>query len=288
MKLITGKGTEITISSDTTSTSLAVSSTSSTTDNSGAALQGTLTYNGINLYPSVYKEQIADKVKVYDGGVMIALGDSFTAMMTTNYLTPFAAKHGLVLDAQGLSSSKIARPEGEGNDTIKSFVTRLDEDIATYNATGGKTINGKAYTADDVKLVTFMGGANDWTTIDTSKNIDRVGNAQSTDSGTIYGATDYCLSTILSTFKNADVIAILQPFADGYLRDLKEGIVREIAERYSIPVCDACFNFGYSQKNATELTKMWQSDKLHLTNDGWQEIINRLEHTLNNLDRYRS
>lgn len=70
---------------------------------------------------------------------MVTLGDSYTAYLNS-YFDTFAQKHGLIQKNVGLASSKIARPEGEGQDTIKSFVTRLDELIASFPI----TINGKA------------------------------------------------------------------------------------------------------------------------------------------------
>lgn len=64
-------------------------------------------------------------------------------------------------------------------------------------------------------------------------------------------------------------------------------IVKECAEMYSLPICDCCFNF-YSPSNPAELSKYWQSDKLHLNADGHQKLIDKLETTLNTLDYYKS
>ena len=243
-------------------------------------------YNGLNLYPVNKPLQREDETKLYSGGLMVTLGDSYTAYLNS-YFDTFAQKHGLIQKNVGLASSKIARPEGEGLDTIKSFVTRLDELIASFPI----TINGKAYTTTDVKLITFMGGANDWTTIDTEKGIDRIGDRYSTDKGQIYGATKYCLETLQKTFPSADIIVILQPNngnnTDFCVMEMKENIVKECAEMYSLPICDCCFNF-YSPSNPTEFSKYWQNDKLHLNADGHQKLIDKLEVTLNTLDYYKS
>ena len=261
-----------------------VSSYSSYTDSDGDARQARLTYKGNRLYPIVNDAQIMHKKKVYSGGLMVTLGDSYTAMLKT-YFDTFAAAHGLVQKNVGLVSSKIARPEGEGNDTIKSFVTRLDELIASFPL----TINSKSYATTDVKLITFMGGANDWTTV--TSDTDRVGTRASTDKAQIYGATKYCLETLLKTFPAADIIVILQPNnannTDFSVMEWKESIVRECAEMYSLPICDCCFNF-YSPANPTELATYWQSDKLHLTAAGWQALIDKLELTLDTLSRYKA
>lgn len=256
------------------------------TDNEGSARQAILTYKGKRLYPKNYNDQRLDKIKIYNGGLMISLGDSYTAYLN-KFFDAFAVKHGLVQKNVGLASSKIARPEGEGQDTIKSFVTRLDELIASFPI----TISGKTYATTDVKLITFMGGANDWTTIDTEKGIDRIGDRYSTDKGQIYGATKYCLETLQKTFPSADIIVILQPNngnnTDFCVMEMKENIVKECAEMYSLSICDCCFNF-YSPSNPTELSKYWQSDKLHLNADGHQKLIDKLEVTLNTLDYYKS
>ena len=217
---------------------------------------------------------------------MISLGDSYTAYLN-KFFDAFAVKHGLVQKNVGLASSKIARPEGEGLDTIKSFVTRLDGLIASFPI----TINDTVYKITDVKLITFMGGANDWTTVDDSQGINRIGDRYSTDKGQIYGATKYCFQTLQSTFPTADIICILQPNnadnSDFCVMESKEKIVKECAEMFSIPICDCCFDF-YSPSNTTELTKYWRDDKLHLSDDGHQALIDKLETTLNTLPYYKS
>lgn len=255
-------------------------------DNEGSARQAVLTYQGKRLYPKNYKDLMIDKIKVYDGGLMITLGDSYTAYLNSFFDT-FAAKHGLIQKNVGLASSKIARPEGEGQDTIKSFVTRLDELIASFPI----TINDISYEISDVKLITFMGGANDWTTIDESQGIDRIGDRYSTDKGQIYGATKYCMQTLQTTFPTADIICILQPNnannSDFCVMELKENIVKECAEMFSLPICDCCFDF-YSPSNPDELAKYWNTDKLHLSVDGHQALIDKLETTLNTLPYYKA
>lgn len=248
--------------------------------------QGVLTYNGLNLYPVNKPSQRENETKVYSGGLMVTLGDSYTAYLSS-YFDKFATRHGLTQKNVGLASSKIARPEGEGLDTIKSFVTRLDELVSSFPI----TINDASYGIADVKLITFMGGANDWTTVDTSNGIDRIGNRYSTDKGQLYGATKYCLETLQKTFPSADIIVILQPNngnnTDFCVMELKESIVKECAEMYSLPICDCCFNF-FSPSNPTEFSKYWQSDKLHLNADGHQKLIDKLEVTLNTLNYYKS
>lgn len=256
------------------------------TDENGSARQAVLTYQGKRLYPKNYKDQRLDMIKVYHGGLMITLGDSYTAMLNT-FFDSFAEKHGLVQYNAGLASSKIARPEGEGLDTIKAFVTRLDELIESFPI----TIDGTSYEITDVKLITFMGGANDWTTVDANQGIDRIGDRYSNDKGQLYGATKYCMQTLQTTFPGADIICILQPNnannADFCVMELKENVIKECAEMFSIPICDCCFDF-FSPSNPTELSNYWQSDNLHLNASGHQAIIDRLEKTLNTLSYYKA
>ena len=134
-----------------------------------------------------------------------------------------------------------------------------------------------------------MGGANAWTTVDDTH--DRIGNIYSTDVAQIYGATKYCLNKLQNTFSTADIIVILQPNnannSDFCVMELKENIVKECAEMYSLPICDCCFNF-YSPANPVELSKYWQSDKLHLSALGHQALIDKLEITLDNLYYYKN
>lgn len=246
-----------------------------------SARSATLTYQGKRLFPNNYPGQRKDFIRNYGGGVMFALGDSYTAM-GASYFSAFAEKHGLVCDNRGLASSTIAGSEDKITVGYHAFWKRLDEAIAQYRA--GHTINGVAYTCEDVKLVTFMGGANDWSTVDPSKGIDRLGSPDSEDKEQLYGACKYIFSTLLATFPNADIVVILQPsnLARVFAHWQKERIVRDVAELYSLPVCDCCFEW-YNPTNPNDLATIWQSDQLHMTGKGNAAIFAKLEHTVNNL-----
>lgn len=251
------------------------------TDDSGNnARQAVLTYQGKKLYPKNYSAQRLDFVKDYGGGVMLTLGDSYTAM-GSSYFDTFAVRHGLVQDNRGVGSSTIAGTTN-GEVGFQPFWNRLDTAIAQYQAEGGYTISENAYTANDVKLITFMGGANDWYTVDAEQGIDRIGNIQSEDKAQLYGALNYIFPTMQTAFPNADIVVILQPFGNGYAMRLKEGIVKEMAEMYGIPVCDCAFEW-YSQSNPNDLATYWQADKLHQTAAGNQAIMAKLEKVVNNL-----
>lgn len=252
-------------------------------DNDGNARQAKLTYQGKTLYPITQQSQRQDKIKKYNGGVMFTLGDSYTAYMNTHF-TNFATKHGLVQDNRGLASSTIAGSADGVTVGYHAFWVRLDEAIAEYAA--GKVINGTTYNKEDVKLITFMGGANDWTTIDESQGINRIGSGiNETNKETLYGALNYIFSTLLSTFPNADVVVILQPSNPNkgvQNMYLKENIVREMAELYSLPIVDCCFNW-HQHTNTLDKAKYWQSDNLHLTSEGHDDVIKELEKGVNNL-----
>lgn len=247
-------------------------------------------------------------IKQYDGGVMMTLGDSYTAYMKTFY-DSFAEKHGLVQDNRGVASSTIAGDTG-GNIGFKPFWNRLDTAISEYEA--GLTINEVTYSADDVKLIVFMGGANDWSTV--NDTVDRLGKgAFETDKGKLYGALNYIFATLLSTFKNADIVVILQPVnynstvptseegaknvgfesleqAQGmtntqlstYLMTKKEKIIREMAQMYGLTICDCCFEW-YNPNNPVDAETYWQTDKLHLSRAGHEAVIKKLEGTVNDL-----
>ena len=282
-----GNGNPIEISGGggTTSNTFDITGYSTFEDNEGSARQATLTYQGKRLYPIVTPNQITDKIKKYKGGVMFTLGDSYTAYMK-NHFDAFATKHGLIQDSRGLASSTIAGSADGTTVGYHAFWVRLDEAISQYKAEGGYTLNGTSYTCDDVKLITFMGGANDWTTIDADKGINRIGSGiDETSKETLYGALNYIFTTLLSTFKNADIVVILQPSNPNkgvQQMYLKENIVREMAQVYSLPIVDCCFDW-HQHTNTLDQVKYWQEDKLHLTASGHDDVIADLEKTVNNL-----
>lgn len=281
--LYDGNGNIIEINNNTNSGDFGVSNYAVYEDGNGSARQGNLTYQGKTFYPITNQDQRQDKVRMYDGGVMLTLGDSYTAYMSSFFNT-FASKHGLVQDNRGLASSTIA---GSTENAIgyQPFWERLDKAIVEY--TSGKVINGVTYKKEDVKLITFMGGANDWTTIDESQGINRIGSGiNETNKETLYGALNYIFPTLLSTFPNADVVVILQPSNPNkgvQNMYLKENIVREMAELYSLPIADCCFNW-HQHTNVLDKAKYWQSDNLHLTSEGHDEVVRVLENVVNNLE----
>lgn len=256
------------------------------TDNDGvSARQAVLTYQGKRLYPKNYPEQRIESVKDYSGKVGIFLGDSYTAM-GASYITAFCERHNLVCDNRGLASSTMAGSEDRITVGYHPFWCRLDDVIAEY--TTGKEIDGITYTLDDVAFIHIMGGANDWYTVDESQGIDRLGNITSENKEQLYGACKYIFSTCLTECPKADIVVTLQPTNvngdnNNYAMYLKENIVRECAELYSLPINNCRFSW-FNATNPEDLAKYWQTDNLHLSNDGNERLWNvDLENTVNNL-----
>lgn len=243
------------------------------------------------------------KVKAkLNGKVMLCLGDSYTAMMPTQ-LGAIASKYGMVLDNQGLASSAI---RGTENDGIRPFWYRANTIVSDYTGSSGKTISGTAYTADDVAIITFMGGANDGFGVETF-----IGTGiHETDKTKIYGSCNYIFNLFLKTFTNAKMIVITQPANYNYVRanivtsdeiartlgfeDMaeanqmddyqfsnyamaqKEKAVYDTAWACGIPIVDMFHEYP-SVLNPTNRSTYWQNDKLHPTSAGFQLIANAID-----------
>lgn len=276
------KGNVISSGGSAVTTDFGVTNYALFTDDKGNSVrEAVLTYQGKKLFPKNYPQQRMDFVKNYGGGVMIALGDSYTAM-GANYFSAFAEKHGLVCDNRGLASSTIAGTT-DGTVGYHPFWSRLDTAVAEYTANGGHTINGTTYSANDVKLITFMGGANDWDTV--NNEVDRLGDPASEDKAQLHGACKYIFNKLLASFPNADIVVILQPSSaskGNYSMWRKEGIIRDMAEMYGLPICDCCFEW-YNPSNPNDAVTYWQTDELHMTDVGNTAIFDKLEKTVNNL-----
>lgn len=246
---------------------------------------GYLTYNDKKFYPINHPAQRLLKPYQYGSGLMIALGDSYTAMASTNF-TEFAAEHGLDVLNLGMGSSTIAGSADGTTVGYHAFWKRLDDAIAAFP----QTVNGTTYQTTDVKLVTMMGGANDWWTV--NESIDRLGDPTSTNKEQLWGACKYIYETLLTTFPNADIIVILQPSNvagenSNYAMWLKESIVRDSAEMFGLPRCDCRFDW-YTPVSPTDLANYWDGDNLHLNSTGEIKLFEKLELTLNTLPFHRS
>lgn len=242
---------------------------------------------------SIARHSSAPVSEIYSlkGKVWLAFGDSATAFLGGNYtdgVTPSTSKQwgtlaselGMTLYGYGIPSSTIRyATDGSG---YQPMVSRVDTLIADHQNE-----------ADNVGLITFMGGGNDgWSE-------EKLGDLKTINNTTIYGACHQIFSKLRSAFPKAKIVVILQHlFANGtapsegsefygmsgvqytvYACQLKQRIVKEVAEFYGLTICDCCFDW-YNPVNPTHLSAIWGSDLLHLSTLGNQKLTEKLTKTL--------
>lgn len=226
-------------------------------------------------------------ISTLKGKVWLALGDSYTQYLAGRYsdgITPttlgkwgaLAQNLGMTLYSYGIASSTIRYSTNNGSDGFSCvpMVERVDGLITDHQNE-----------ADNVGLITFMGGLNDpesW-----------LGTLESTDRTRIYGACHQIFYKLCNAFPNAKIVVILQPVsASGvageefdyiqnsiYPAQLKQRAVKEVAEFYGLTICDCCFDW-YTTANPAHLSTIWQTDKLHLTSYGEEKLTEKLINTL--------
>lgn len=235
------------------------------------------------------------------GGVWIALGDSYT-VYADGCFRALAEKYGMIYDGQGKTSSTVCG-DNTGSKGFSPFWSRMDGFIRNYTG-DGQTIDDKVYTADDVKLITFMGGANDGHGGDTW-----IGKPNSKDTNYICGSCNYIFGKLCESFPNARIIVILQPanynqtvssittdegavtvgFSNlaelqthtdyeysQYAMVRKEKAIKECAEKYGLTVVDCIFDW-YNVINPVHRATYWNSDKIHLSSAGSQALSDKLD-----------
>ncbi len=255
----------------------------------------------LGVHDEAYYENLAKTALT--GKVWIAIGDSYTAGMNSQ-LSALATKYGMVLDNRGVVSATIAWRSTSSNLRMYNTVNTVVTDY-----TNGKTIGGTTYHAEDVGVITFMGGAND----DAQKEAWIGSGTTDTNKSTIYGSLHHIFQTLLSTFTNAKVVVATQPsngaftlskvstddyaqklgFADlaavqvlndfqlsNVLHSSKEAAVKEMAWCYGIPVTDIFDKFP-SIMVAANRDAYWvyaQDDHyLHLTSAGYDIVADAIE-----------
>ena len=267
----------------------------------GATVNDVETLSNYELVKNLGYDITGQKAKEnLQGGVWIGFGDSYT-VYADSYFKSIATKYGLIYDGQGKVSSTICG-DSSGNKGFAPFWQRMDTFIANYTG-NGQTIDGNTYTANDVKLITFMGGANDGFGKDSW-----LGSETSMDTNYIYGSLNYIFTKLRRTFRYAKIITILQPanysesmnyttdetaqtlgFKDlaelktsdiysfgQYKMEVKEKAVKKISERFGIPMVDCIFNW-YTVVNPTHRKLYWNPDKIHLSPTGSSELSKQLE-----------
>ena len=233
------------------------------------------------------------------GKVLIALGDSYTVGMASQY-TALGTKYGMKIDNRGVVSATISYR----NTTLDKRMYNTADTIVT-DYTNGKTIDGTTYHASDVAVITFMGGANDGSIIDAwiGRGINE------TDKTTIYGSLNHIFNVFRETFTKAEIICITQPsnyamlkssvstdagaqelgFTDlaelqvmsdvqfsNYCHAIKEEAVKNITWPYGVKVVDMYHDFP-SILNPDNRTTYWQNDKLHLTTAGYNLVADAID-----------
>lgn len=254
-------------------------------------------------HDDAYYEEIT-KGKL-SGKVMISLGDSYTVGMGSQ-LSAIATKYGMALDNRGVVGASVSWRATSANRRMPNMADTIVSDYSN-----GYTINGTTYHADDVAVITFMGGANDGSGIDAWLGTG----VHETDKSTIYGSLNRIFSSFKETFTNATIICITQPsnycamveevqtdvsaqeigfddlaelqvFSDiqysNYCQGMKEDVVKKCAWLYGIPVVDV-FNEFPSVFKEENRTKYWASDKLHLTPAGYDLVAKAIEKKIVNL-----
>ena len=263
----------------------------------GATLNDVETLSNYELMNDLGYDATGQKAKEkLQGGVWIGFGDSYT-VYADSYFKSLATKYEMIYDGQGKVSSTICGDEG-GNKGFEPFWQRMNTFISHYTG-NGQTIDGNTYTTNDVKLITFMGGANDGFGKDTW-----LGSPTSKDTNYIYGSLNYIFGKLTETFPNAEIIVILQPANYNYkvssittheeaqivgfdsLTELqtltdyeysqyamtrKEKCVKEIAEKFGFHIVDCIFDW-YNVVNPTHRSLYWKTDKIHLTALGSSEL----------------
>lgn len=226
------------------------------------------------------------------GKVWLAMGDSYTVAQAGAYkdgVTPsteglwyeLANTYGITLYSYGISSSTIRYSTNSASDgySHQPMVTRVDGMISDH-----------AIDADNVGLITFMGGGNDAES--------KLGVLDSTDNKTIYGALHHIFNKLVNAFPKAKIVVILQPVfgnatapTEGefsgftneqfsiYFAQLKQRAVKEVAEFYGLTICDCCFDW-YTTANPAHLAAYWDSDKLHLSFEGRKKMNEKMVKTI--------
>lgn len=248
-------------------------------------------------------QSISNVEKTYsdlEGKTWIALGDSYTHGLSGNFET-LAEKYGLIADNRGVVSSSVCG-DTAGTKGFSPMWNRAKSIAQEYTEAG---------TADDVKLITFMGGANDGF----GKEAWIGEGINDADTNHIYGAMNVILNTLRATFKNAEIVVILQPsnysrkvssitddetaqtlgfsslaqlqnFDDyqfsNYAMVVKERAVEEMARAYNCHIVDCCFDW-YSVLNSSHRSTYWAGDALHLSSAGNKALTKKLEAKLDEI-----
>lgn len=223
------------------------------------------------------------------------IGDSYTAGMSSQ-LESFDINLGMAgaLNYGVVSSTIRDRSSGDNAYSNHPMVCRVCN-IPSLDTTGN-TIVGDYVPLDrtDIGLITFMGGTNDSYGYGSSIGEDPMDGDQTH----VYGAMYMILEKLTNAYPGVPIFVILQPpradivntespegvdisnlsqaLRSVLVSQRKQAVVRSAAQLFSrknVHIVDCCFDW-YSPLSSDDLAKYWGSDLLHLTTDGYSQIIN--------------
>ena len=203
-----------------------------------------------------------------DGLKAIFLGDSITEGVGASsidkvYWKQLAEMTGMSTVGYGVGGTRIARQEQEGC----APEWKLD-------------FNLRAKDMDkDADIVGVFGGTNDY-----GHGFAPVGQPQDTDVWSFYGALNHLYTYLLSTYPNAFIFVMTPTHrlredclrGDGYKPEMLPlkgyvEIIREVAEKYSLPVLDLYAGSGLNPVIPV-LRERYMPDGLHPNDAGYEKL----------------
>lgn len=189
------------------------------------------------------------------------LGDSLTTLgWGSNMYNIVSKKLGITPVNYGIVSSTIADYSNDGTTGNPMCVRYADMD-------------------DDADIVTVMGGVND--------SHSSIGTMGDRTNQTLYGACHTLFAGLIDKYPNAKIGIILTPqYGKGipeYVETqggdpdqeklrAKVNAVREVAEYYSLPVCDLFNHGGIAGILPSTINRLLQGDYLHITTEGYKVL----------------
>ncbi len=207
------------------------------------------------------------------GKKIACLGDSITAncgVPEFNYVDHLKALSGAEVFNFGSDATRIA--------------TRLiPHEIPSYN--DSFILRGQRMT-EDYDVILIFGGTNDYSI----PNPSPLGDIDSTDEHTFYGALKILYSQTIAAHPTATVVAVTPLHRENETNYGLEGVelydyvkaIREVASRFSIPVIDL-WNTSGIQSQVPEVMALYLRDGLHPNANGAKRIADRMYAFLKNL-----
>lgn len=215
----------------------------------------------INVYSKANKKDSKWKNRIIN-----IMGDSITEgygledKNNERYSKLLEVMTGATINNYGLSGSKISDIDG---DSVQSFVDRMSN------------MNTNA------DLILLFGGTNDYW-----HHLTTIGEENSTDTSTFYGAINYCLEYLKTNYSDTRYLFIF-PYNQSYhgvtsehdynygsLGDFRDAF-RKACENYNVPFLDLNANGGLDIERYT-------IDGVHANNEGHKIIADRIYYEIEN------